>query len=230
MSEGFWTEAVNHASYLVNMSPSTSIDLQIPQEIWLGVSVDYSTLRIFGCPAYSLVDSQKRNKLESKFKKCILIEFTKGVKSFRLWDPEKRNAFTSRDVIFDEESMLREKSEMVDKVQGGASDSSADTQEKEVEFSESPKRPEGSEEDSSNSDGDDQEATQEKSRPLRRSVRIKVPPTRYGWDDDHVSFALVIETGEPDSCRGAVETLDHGKWITAMEQEIDLCLEIKHEH
>jgi len=44
---------------------------------------------------------------------------------------------------------------MEDKIQGGASDSSADTQEKKIEFSESPKRPEGSEEDSSDSDGDD---------------------------------------------------------------------------
>ena len=59
MSEGFWAEVVNHASYLVNMSLSTSIDLQIPEEIWRGVSVDYSTIRIFGCPTYNLVDSQK---------------------------------------------------------------------------------------------------------------------------------------------------------------------------
>ena len=34
MSEGFWAEVVNHASYLVNMSPSTAIDLHIPEEIW----------------------------------------------------------------------------------------------------------------------------------------------------------------------------------------------------
>ena len=27
MSEGFWAEAVNHTSYLINMSPSTVIDL-----------------------------------------------------------------------------------------------------------------------------------------------------------------------------------------------------------
>jgi len=44
MSEEFWAEAVNHASYLVNRSPSTTIDLQIPEEIWRGESVHYSTL------------------------------------------------------------------------------------------------------------------------------------------------------------------------------------------
>jgi len=64
--------------------------------------------------------------------------------SDRPWDPKKRSAFTSRDVIFDEESMLQEKSEMEDKAQGGASDSSEDTQEKKVEFLESPKKPERS--------------------------------------------------------------------------------------
>ena len=53
--------------------------------------------------------------------------------------------------------MLREKLETEDKAQDGASDNSADTQEKEVEFSESPKRSEGSEEDFLDSDGDEHE-------------------------------------------------------------------------
>ena len=65
--------------------------------------MDYSTLRIFDCPIFSLVDSQKRNKLEFKSKKCIFIGFIKEFKGFRLWDPEKRSAFNSRDVVFDEE-------------------------------------------------------------------------------------------------------------------------------
>jgi len=51
-------------------------------------------------------------------------------------------------MIFDEELMLQEKSETEDKAQGEASNSSADTNEKKVKFSESPKRPEESEEDS----------------------------------------------------------------------------------
>ena len=56
---------------------------------------------------------------------------------------------------------------------------------------------------------------------MRRSVRVKVPPIRYGWDDDHVSYALVIEIRDPDSYREAIEADDHNKWITIMEQEIE---------
>ena len=63
--------------------------------------------------------------------------------------------------------MLQEKSEIEDKAQCETSDSSADTQEKRAEFSESPKSPEGSEEDSLDSDGEDQEVTQEQPRRLR---------------------------------------------------------------
>ena len=84
MSEIFWVEAVNHASYMVNRSPSIAVDLQISEEIWRGESVNYSTLQIFNFPVYSLVDSQKRNKLEFKSKKCIFIGFIKRVKDFRL--------------------------------------------------------------------------------------------------------------------------------------------------
>ena len=47
-------------------------------------------------------------------------------------------------MVFDENLMLREKPKMENKAQGGASDSStADTQKKGVEFSDSPKRPKG---------------------------------------------------------------------------------------
>ena len=65
------------------------------------------------------------------------------------------------------DEIFNEKWKTEDKAQGGASDSSADTQVKKIEFSEIPKKPERSEEDSSDSDGAEHEATQEQPRPLR---------------------------------------------------------------
>jgi len=55
-------------------------------------------------------------------------------------------------------------------------------------------------------------------------------PTRYGWEDDHVSFALVKEIGEPDSYRKAIEADDHDKWIIVWSKRWSLWIEIKHGH
>ena len=65
---------------------------------------------------------------------------------------------------------------------------------------------------------------------MRRSVRVTVPPIRYGWDEDHISFALVIETGEPDSYREEIEADDHGKWFIAMGKRWSLWIETKYGH
>jgi len=46
-------------------------------------------------------------------------------------------------MIFDEESMLQDKSETKNKAQGKALNSSTCTQKKRVEFSENPKKPDG---------------------------------------------------------------------------------------
>ena len=114
--------------------------------------MDYSILQIFSCPAYSLVDSQKRNELESKSKKCIFIGFTKGVKSFRLGIPRKGAPLPA-------EMWSLTKIQCCEKSQRWRIKRKMDLQivrqqqEKGVEFSDSPKRPERSEENSSDSDG-----------------------------------------------------------------------------
>ena len=48
----FWVETVNTISFIINRSPSSTIDFKIPKEVWLGRPIDYSSLKIFGCPAY----------------------------------------------------------------------------------------------------------------------------------------------------------------------------------
>ena len=88
----------------------------------------------------------------------------------------------------------------------------------------------GQKRDSSDSDGDEQEVTQEQPRLLRQSVRVTVPPTKYDWEDDHVSFALVKEIGEPDSYRKAIEADDHDRWIITWSKRWSLWIETKHGH
>ena len=52
-------------------------------------------------------------------------------------------------------------------------------------------------------------------------LRVTVPPARYDCEDEHVSIALVIETGDPSRYRELIEANDLGRWITAMKQEME---------
>ena len=104
----FWVETVNIASFIINRSPSSAIDFKIPKEVWLGGLVDYSSLKIFGCPAYVHVQSGERSKLDLKLRKCIFLGFEEGVKGYRLWDLILKKTVISRDVIFDEAFMLKQ--------------------------------------------------------------------------------------------------------------------------
>ena len=76
-----WAEAVNIACYLVNISPSTAIDLKTPQEVWSEKPSNYFGLRIFGCHMYYHIND---DKLEPSEMKCIFLEYAIEVKGYRL--------------------------------------------------------------------------------------------------------------------------------------------------
>ena len=80
----FWAKKVNTTSFIINRSPSSAIHFKILEKVWLGRPVDYSSLKIFGCPAYVYVQSGERSKLDSKSRKCVFLGFEKGVNGYRL--------------------------------------------------------------------------------------------------------------------------------------------------
>ncbi|KAH9764080.1 hypothetical protein KPL70_001401 [Citrus sinensis] len=105
LDKKFWAEIVSYASHLINRLPSAAIGGKTPMEMWSGKHAqDYDSLRIFGCPAYYHV---KDSKLDLRARKAIFVGFKGGVKGFKLWDLEDKKFVCSRDVTFDEASMMK---------------------------------------------------------------------------------------------------------------------------
>ena len=53
------------------------------------------------------ISSDVRSKLDPKSKKYIFLGYVKGVKGYKFWDPVAKKIVISRDVLFDEQSMLQ---------------------------------------------------------------------------------------------------------------------------
>ncbi|KAL2623061.1 hypothetical protein R1flu_003266 [Riccia fluitans] len=87
LPQEFWAEAVDTATYLVNLSPCSALQLKTPFELWHKRMLDYSRLRPFGYDAYTHTPRESRTKLDPKAKKCYFLGYQRGVKGYRLWDP-----------------------------------------------------------------------------------------------------------------------------------------------
>ncbi|KAL2461701.1 Copia LTR rider [Abeliophyllum distichum] len=69
----------------------------------LGEHTDYERLRFFGCTTYYHVNE---GKLDARAKNAIFLGYAAGVKGYRLWCMEDSKFIISRDVTFDENSMV----------------------------------------------------------------------------------------------------------------------------
>lgn len=98
----FWAEAVHTAVYLLNISPTKAVMGRTPFEICKGRKPWVSHLRIFGCIAYALINSQHHKKLDEKSEKCIFFGYCSESKAFRLYNPTNGKVIIRRDVVFDE--------------------------------------------------------------------------------------------------------------------------------
>lgn len=208
----------------MNRSPSAAINQQIPQEVWSNQPVDYSGLKIFGCPAYA---HTRDGKLEPRAKKCMFIGYAQGVKGYRLWcieDPRSPKIIISRDVIFDEDALLnqRRKSDS-DRAE---SDHGAKKQVELVELTE---------EDQHNEKEIQPEQIEEPYSIARNRERRDIrPPMRFTdtvayalnlMDSDPVSYALVmvddVVSDDPYTYKEAISGRESVEWIAAMTEEIE---------
>jgi hypothetical protein len=98
---------VSMTCYLINKSLRAALDGKVAEEVWTGNAIDYSGLRVFSCPAYVHILSEEWSKLDPKSRQCAFHRYGKGVKGNMFWDPKANKAVVSRDIVFDENSMLK---------------------------------------------------------------------------------------------------------------------------
>ena len=80
LGEEFWEEAVSTAVYLINRSPASAIDKEIPEELGIRRKPSYNHLRRFGSVAYIHTD---QGKLKPRAIKSIFTAYATGTKGER---------------------------------------------------------------------------------------------------------------------------------------------------
>uniref|UniRef100_A0A2N9ER08 Integrase catalytic domain-containing protein n=1 Tax=Fagus sylvatica TaxID=28930 RepID=A0A2N9ER08_FAGSY len=83
LPKSFWAEAVDMACYIINRSPRVALDGKVAEEVWTGQEVDYSFMRIFGCPAYVHISGEDRDVVfdEKSMTKAFKEEKSQAVES-----------------------------------------------------------------------------------------------------------------------------------------------------
>jgi transposase InsO family protein len=201
LGQEFWAEAVGTACYLVNRSPSSTLDEKTPQEVWTGKEPSLTHIKVFGCDAYVHVPKENMSKLDKKVEKCIFIGYKDGLKGYKIWNPEIKVVY-SRDVVF---------REMKDVVKHEVLPSKEEPEKIEFDLKD----------DESNSTEEHESKYEDPHTPvLRRSVRERRLLERYTPSDFRSNFVLSITDDNPRTVREAVDSQDGNLWKRAMDEEM----------
>ncbi|GJY99068.1 retrotransposon protein, putative, ty1-copia subclass [Tanacetum coccineum] len=213
--DSFWAEAMVTATYLINRSPSTTLEKKTPMDLWLGHLANYEMLRIFGCVAYSHVN---QGKLKPRAIKCIFLG----------------------DVVFNESLMYKDTLKGA-----GAADSGKEVefevelQGSRVEPTVDPHtRANPGNEDEEQDEGPQQQNLDNYVLVCDRAKRTTAIPARYRdkgnvslsrpsgsrVEDDMAAYAFAIaeeeDTHEPITFQEAINSSEKDEWVRAMEEEM----------
>lgn len=103
MPKEFWAEGVKWITYVLNRSPTNTLQDQTPEEVWSGIKPNVKHFRVFGCIGHVHVPEAKRTKLDNKSCKCVFLGVSEKSKAYRMFNPISKKITVSRDVIFEEE-------------------------------------------------------------------------------------------------------------------------------
>jgi hypothetical protein len=93
--------------YVQNRIPHRILKDMNPEEAFSGKKHNVENLRIFGCPVYSHIPKDKKNKLEPSGKKGIFVGYIESSKAYRIYIPKHHKIEVSRDVTFNEKMAFK---------------------------------------------------------------------------------------------------------------------------
>ncbi|MCO5592506.1 hypothetical protein L7F22_046509 [Adiantum nelumboides] len=101
-----WAESVANAVHILNRAPTFAVPHLTLYEAYYGKKPSIAHFRVFGCDAYAHIPKKDRFKFDAKSCKLLHVGYNSVSASYRLYDPTSRKIEHSRDVIFDESSVL----------------------------------------------------------------------------------------------------------------------------
>jgi transposase InsO family protein len=114
LTDGFWPEAHEYASYVRNRSPTRVLDKITPHEAYYGKKPNVSALRIFGSKCHVRVPPEKRKKSDAHSIDGIFCGMIRHTKGYRIWIPKQHKMIKSRNVIvYEKISSIAEPNEIL---------------------------------------------------------------------------------------------------------------------
>lgn len=98
----FWGEAVSTAVFILNRSPTRSLDGKTPYEAWHGERPGVSFLHTFGCIVHVKDTKPHLKKLDDRSSPMIFVGYEAGSKAYRAYNPVDGRVHVTRDAVFDE--------------------------------------------------------------------------------------------------------------------------------
>uniref|UniRef100_T1IWL6 Endonuclease n=1 Tax=Strigamia maritima TaxID=126957 RepID=T1IWL6_STRMM len=178
-----WAELAITLVYLKNRYPHSRLGNKIPYVLFWKRPVSLAHLKIPGSLAYVHVPKpSRRDKLESRAWKGVMVGYAMGTRGFRIWDPISGDVYESKHVKFDETRLYK------DVVQTHVGDSPFETSVGKNVFAPSP---------SDTSDTDDEDTTPPRPRltPTRPPPPIPAPAAQRFPTQDIPPFVSTRKKG-----------------------------------
>lgn len=176
-------------------------------------------MKVFSCVGYVHLSPSERSKIGAQAKKCIFLGYGNDAFWYKLWDYEGHKVIRSRDIIFNENELYKDRN----KTQVEDVGSSNIDKELYIDIDDVSGKNMVQEEHDVADGGEVQEGTSAAvgvtpivPQEVRRSSRTPKPNPRYA-----LNYLLLTDGVEPEDIKEALAADDSGKWQLAMEDEIN---------